>query len=147
VRLFNTVGPRQTGQYGMVIPTFVKQALTHQPLTVYGDGKQSRCFTHVADVVRALIGLMDSEKSYGQVFNIGSTSEISIADLAKQVREMCNSRSEIVYIPYSKAYEEGFEDMPRRIPDLTKIKAAIGWQPTIPLSDILQHVIDHVRRP
>jgi UDP-glucose 4-epimerase len=147
VRLFNTVGPRQTGQYGMVIPTFVKQALAHQPLTVYGDGKQSRCFTHVADVVRALIGLMETEKSYGQVFNIGSTSEISIADLAKQVREMCNSRSEIVYIPYSKAYEEGFEDMPRRIPDLTKIKAAIGWQPSIPLTDILQHVIDHVRRP
>src|SRR4029079_7283861 len=136
VRLFNTVGPRQTGQYGMVIPTFVRQALAGQSLTVYGDGKQSRCFTHVSDVVRALIGLMETEKSYGQVFNIGSTNEISIADLAKQVREMCNSRSEIVYIPYSKAYEEGFEDMPRRIPDLTKIKAAIGWQPSIPLARI-----------
>jgi UDP-glucose 4-epimerase len=146
VRLFNTVGPRQTGQYGMVIPTFVKQALAGQPLTVYGDGKQSRCFTHVSDVVRALIGLMETEKSYGQVFNIGSTNEISIGDLAKQVREMCNSRSEIVFVPYSKAYEEGFEDMPRRIPDLTKIKGAIGWQPTIPLADILQHVIDHCRR-
>jgi UDP-glucose 4-epimerase len=147
VRLFNTVGPRQTGQYGMVIPSFVRQALANQPLTVYGDGKQSRCFTHVADVVRALIGLMETEKSYGQVFNVGSTNEISIVDLAKQVREMCNSRSEIVFIPYSKAYEEGFEDMPRRIPDLTKIGAAIGWKATIPLTDILQHVIDHFRRP
>src|SRR5205814_9357109 len=117
-----------------------------QPRTVYDDGKQSRCFTHVADVVRALIGLMESEKSYGQVFNIGSTNEISIGDLAKQVREMSGSRSEIVFIPYSKAYEEGFEDMPRRIPDLSKINAAIGWKPTIPLADILQNVIDHCRR-
>ncbi|HXU81706.1 MAG TPA: GDP-mannose 4,6-dehydratase [Polyangia bacterium] len=146
VRLFNTVGPRQTGQYGMVIPTFVRQALAQQPLTVYGDGKQSRCFTHVADVVRALIGLMENEKCYGQVYNVGSTNEISIGDLAKQVREMCASRSEIVLIPYSKAYEEGFEDMPRRIPELSKINAAIGWKPTIPLADILQHVIDHFRR-
>jgi UDP-glucose 4-epimerase len=146
VRLFNTVGPRQTGQYGMVIPTFVKQALAGQPLTVYGDGKQSRCFTHVQDVVRALIGLMETDKAYGQVFNVGSTNEISIGDLAKQVRELCGSRSEIVQIPYSKAYEEGFEDMPRRIPDLTKINATIGWKATIPLTDILQHVIDDCRR-
>ena len=146
VRLFNTVGPRQTGQYGMVIPTFVRQALANQPLTVYGDGKQSRCFTHVTDVVRALIGLMETDKAYGQVFNVGSTNEISIVDLAKQVREMCASRSEIVNVPYSKAYEEGFEDMPRRIPDLTKINATIGWKPTIGLSEILQNVIDHFRR-
>jgi UDP-glucose 4-epimerase len=146
VRLFNTVGPRQTGQYGMVIPTFVRQALANQPLTVYGDGKQSRCFTHVSDVVRALIGLMETDKAYGQVFNVGSTNEISIVDLAKQVREMCGSRSEIVNVPYSKAYEEGFEDMPRRIPDLTKINATIGWKPTIGLSEILQNVIDHFRR-
>jgi len=147
VRLFNTVGPRQTGQYGMVIPTFVRQALAGQPLTVYGDGKQSRCFTHVSDVVRALIGLMETEKFYGQVFNIGSTNEISIGDLARQVREMCGSLSEIVHIPYSKAYEEGFEDMPRRIPDLSKIHSAIGWKPTIPLAEILRNVIEDCRRP
>jgi UDP-glucose 4-epimerase len=146
VRLFNTVGPRQTGQYGMVIPNFVKQALANQPITVFGDGKQSRCFTHVSDVVRALIGLMEDEKAYGQVFNIGSPNEISIEALAKQIREMCKSTSEIVYIPYAKAYEEGFEDMPRRIPDTSKIGAAIGWGPTIPLVKILSDVIDHLRR-
>src|SRR5512144_488971 len=111
-RLFNTVGPRQTGQYGMVIPNFVKQALAGQPITVFGDGKQSRCFTHVADVVRALIALMEHESSYGQVFNIGNNEEIAIGDLARHVREMCGSRSEIVYIAYEKAYEEGFDDMP-----------------------------------
>jgi UDP-glucose 4-epimerase len=146
VRLFNTVGPRQTGQYGMVIPSFVKQALAGQALSVFGDGKQSRCFTHVSDVVRALIGLMDNERCYGQVFNVGSANEISIGDLAKQVREMCGSRSELVYIPYAKAYEEGFEDMPRRIPDTSKIEAAIGWKPTIPLVEILRDVIDDCRR-
>ena len=145
-RLFNTVGPRQTGQYGMVVPSFVRQALSGQPVTVYGDGKQSRCFTHVADVVRALIGLMETEESYGQVFNVGSTNEISIGDLARQVREMCGSRSEIVYVPYAKAYEEGFEDMPRRIPDLAKIEQAIGWRPSIPLVDILRDVIEECRR-
>jgi len=120
-RLFNTVGPRQTGQYGMVIPNFVRQALTGQPITVYGDGKQSRCFTHVSDVVRAFIDLMDKEASYGQVFNIGNPVEISIGDLAKQIREMTSSKSEIVLVPYEKAYEEGFEDMPRRVPDISKI--------------------------
>jgi UDP-glucose 4-epimerase len=145
-RLFNTVGPRQTGQYGMVVPNFVKQALAGHPITVYGDGKQSRCFTHVADVVRALIGIMETESSYGQVFNIGNNNEISIGDLAKQVREMCNSKSEIVYVPYEKAYEEGFEDMPRRVPDLSKIQAAIGWKPTIALHQILTDVIDFYRR-
>jgi UDP-glucose 4-epimerase len=146
VRLFNTVGPRQTGQYGMVVPNFVKQALAGQPITVFGDGKQSRCFTHVSDVIRALIALMETEKSYGQVFNVGSAMEITIGDLAKQVREMCGSSSDIVHIPYSKAYEEGFEDMPRRIPDTTKIEAAVGWKPSIPLSQILTDVIDHFRR-
>ena len=104
-RLFNTVGPRQTGQYGMVVPNFVRQALAGQPITVFGDGKQSRCFTHVSDVVRALIGLMDHEAAYGNVFNIGNNVEITIGDLAKQVREMCNSKSEIVFVPYEKAYE------------------------------------------
>jgi UDP-glucose 4-epimerase len=145
-RLFNTVGPRQTGQYGMVVPNFVRQALAGQPITVFGDGKQSRCFTHVNDVVRALIGLMDHEASYGHVFNIGNNTEISMNDLAKTVREMCNSKSEIVHIPYEKAYEEGFEDMPRRVPDLSKIAAAISWKPTISLPQILTDVIEFQRR-
>jgi UDP-glucose 4-epimerase len=145
-RLFNTVGPRQTGQYGMVVPNFVRQALAGQPITVFGDGKQSRCFTHVSDVVRALIGLMDYEPAYGNVYNIGNNYEITMGDLAKQVREMCNSKSEIVNIPYEKAYEHGFEDMPRRVPDLGKIQAAIGWKPTIALPQILTDVIEFQRR-
>jgi UDP-glucose 4-epimerase len=145
-RLFNTVGPRQTGQYGMVVPNFVRQALAGSPITVHGDGTQSRCFTHVGDVVRALIGLMGSERSYGHVFNIGNNFEITIADLAKQIREMCGSRSEIVFIPYEKAYEHGFEDMHRRIPDIGKIEAAIGWKPTIDLPQILTDVIEYSRR-
>ncbi len=145
-RLFNTVGPRQTGQYGMVIPNLVGQALAGEPMTVFGDGKQSRCFTHVTDVVRALIGLLDSTETRGQVFNIGNTVEISIGDLARQIREVCKSRSEIVNIPYEKAYEEGFEDMPRRIPDITKIKTAIGWEPTIALPQILADVVEFQRR-
>jgi UDP-glucose 4-epimerase len=146
VRLFNTVGPRQTGQYGMVIPNFVRQALSGEPITVFGDGKQSRCFTHVADVVNGLIGVMNNDKCVGQVYNIGSTSEISVGDLARQIREMCGSRSEIVCIPYAKAYEEGFEDMPRRVPDTRKILAATGWQPTIPLTRILGDVIAYHRQ-
>jgi UDP-glucose 4-epimerase len=145
-RLFNTVGPRQTGQYGMVVPNFVNQALAGKPITVFGDGKQSRCFTHVSDVVRAFIDLMQHEPAYGSVFNIGNNVEITIGDLAKQVREMCGSKSEIVYIPYEKAYEQGFEDMPRRVPDVAKIKNAIGWQPTIGLPQILGDVIEHQRR-
>jgi UDP-glucose 4-epimerase len=145
-RLFNTVGPRQTGQYGMVVPNFVRQALAQKPITVFGDGKQSRCFTHVADVVRALIELMETDTTFGHVFNIGNNNEISIGDLAKQVREMCASKSEIVYIPYEKAYEQGFEDMPRRVPDLAKIGGAIGWKPSIPLHQILTDVIDYHRR-
>jgi UDP-glucose 4-epimerase len=146
-RLFNTVGPRQTGQYGMVVPNFVKQALSGKPITVFGDGKQSRCFTHVADVVRALIGLMEhGEAAYGQVFNIGNNNEISIGDLARQVREMCASKSEIVFIPYEKAYEQGFEDMPRRVPDLGKIAGAIAWKASIALPQILTDVIDFYKR-
>jgi UDP-glucose 4-epimerase len=145
-RLFNTVGPRQTGQYGMVVPNFVRQALAGQPITVYGDGKQSRCFTHVNDVVRALISLMETESAYGQVFNIGNNNEISIGDLARQVREMCASKSEIVFIPYEKAYEQGFEDMPRRVPDISKLAATIGWKPTIALPQILSDVIEFYRR-
>lgn len=145
-RLFNTVGPRQTGQYGMVVPTFVRQAMANKPITVYGDGKQSRCFTHVHDVVRALIGLMETEATYGQVFNIGNNVEITIGDLAKQVRELCQSKSEIVFVPYEKAYEQGFEDMARRVPDVAKINGAIGWKPSIPLTQILTDVIEFQRR-
>jgi UDP-glucose 4-epimerase len=145
-RLFNTVGPRQTGQYGMVVPNFARQALTGQPITVFGDGKQSRCFTHVSDVVRALIELMDKPEAYGNVYNIGNDQEITIHDLAKQVREVAQSKSEIVFVPYEKAYEQGFEDMPRRVPDTTKIRNLIGWQPTIALPQILADVVDYIRR-
>src|SRR5262245_56114002 len=120
-RLFNTVGPRQTGRYGMVIPNFVRQAISGQPITVFGDGEQRRCFTDVSDVVGALVKLLDCEKAVGEVINIGNdTREVSILDLAKMIKEKTNSKSEIVLVPYSQAYEEGFEDMPRRIPDLTK---------------------------
>jgi UDP-glucose 4-epimerase len=142
VRLFNTVGPRQTGQYGMVIPTFVKQALAGRPITVYGDGKQSRCFCYVGDVVGALMKLMDDEAAVGQVFNIGSNQEISIIDLAKKVKALAKSDSEIVRVPYDEAYEEGFEDMPRRVPDISKINQQVGFKPERDLEAILLSVID-----
>ena len=142
VRLFNTVGPRQTGQYGMVIPTFVRQALAGRPITVYGSGKQSRCFCYVGDVVGALVKLMDAEDSVGEVFNIGSSQEISILDLAKRVKELTDSDSEIVFVPYDEAYEEGFEDMPRRIPDTSKVDKLVGFKPEKRLDEILQAVID-----
>ena len=142
VRLFNTVGPRQTGQYGMVIPTFVKQALSGRPITVFGDGKQSRCFGYVGDVVGALMKLMDDEAAVGEVFNIGSNQEISIMDLARKVKELTNSESEIVLVPYDEAYEEGFEDMPRRIPDISKVNAQVGFKPEMSLEGILKSVID-----
>ena len=141
-RFFNTVGPRQTGRYGMVIPRFVSQALTGHPITVYGDGRQSRCFTFVRDVIRALVTLANHPKSVGQVFNIGSSQEITIAALAKIVKELTHSSSEIVYIPYDEAYEEGFEDMPRRVPDIAKIKSLIGFEPTLDLAGILKEVIE-----
>ena len=148
VRLFNTVGPRQTGRYGMVIPTFVKQALAGRPITVYGNGKQTRCFGYVGDVVGALIKLMDHADSVGQVYNIGSTEEISIVKLAEKVKELTKSDSEIVFVPYDEAYEEGFEDMPRRVPDTSKIKQLVGFQPKMKLDGILQSVIDyHSGRP
>jgi UDP-glucose 4-epimerase len=148
VRLFNTVGPRQTGRYGMVIPTFVKQALAGRPITVYGDGKQTRCFGYVADVVGALIKLMDHAESVGQVFNIGSNEEISILDLAKRVKELTKSDSEIVFVPYDEAYEEGFEDMPRRIPDISKVKKLVGFRPEMELEGILESVVSfHSGRP
>jgi UDP-glucose 4-epimerase len=142
VRLFNTVGPRQTGQYGMVIPTFVKQALAGRPITVYGSGKQSRCFCYVGDVVGALVKLMDADDSVGEVFNIGSSQEISILDLAKRVKELTDSDSEIVFVPYDEAYEEGFEDMPRRIPDVSKVNKLVGFKPEKRLDEILQAVIE-----
>jgi len=143
VRLFNTVGPRQTGQYGMVIPTFVKQALSGRPLTVYGDGSQTRCFGYVKDVVGALVALMDAEESVGEVFNIGSSEEVSIMELARRVKELTGSKSEIVTVPYDEAYEEGFEDMPRRVPDTSKVAALVGFKPTVTLDDILKSVIEY----
>jgi len=142
VRLFNTVGPRQTGQYGMVIPTFVKQALAGRAITVYGSGKQSRCFCYVGDVVAALVKLMDADNSVGEVFNIGSNQEISILDLAKRVKDLTRSESEIVFVPYDEAYEEGFEDMPRRIPDTSKVNKLVGFKPEKRLDEILQAVIE-----
>jgi len=145
VRLFNTVGPRQTGRYGMVIPTFVKQALAGRPITVYGDGKQTRCFGYVGDVVGALIKLMDTTESIGQVFNIGSTEEISILQLAEKVKELTQSTSEIVFVPYDDAYEEGFEDMPRRVPDTNKINQLVGFKPEMTLDGILETVISFHR--
>jgi UDP-glucose 4-epimerase len=146
VRFFNTVGPRQTGQYGMVIPNFVRQALAGEPITVFGDGTQSRAFTHVTDVVEALIKLVDEPKAIGQVFNIGTTREITIKDLAEQVREAAGSKSPIKFVPYEEAYESGFEDMPRRVPDLTKLTALIGYRPKYTLEDVLAQVIEHFRR-
>jgi UDP-glucose 4-epimerase len=140
-RLFNTVGPRQTGRYGMVVPTFVRQALANQPITVFGDGNQQRCFCHVKDVVSGLADLMNSEAHYGEVFNIGSTEEVTIRQLAHRVRDKCGSESEIVTIPYSEAYSDGFEDMLRRVPDTSKIHEAIGWEPTRSLDDILDDVV------
>jgi UDP-glucose 4-epimerase len=145
VRLFNTVGPRQTGRYGMVIPTFVKQALAGRPITVYGDGKQTRCFGYVGDVVGALIKLMDTAESIGQVFNIGSTEEISILQLAEKVKQLTQSTSEIVFVPYDDAYEEGFEDMPRRVPDTNKINQLVGFKPEMTLDGILETVISFHR--
>ena len=145
VRLFNTVGPRQTGRYGMVIPSFVKQALAGRPITVYGNGQQTRCFGYVGDVVGALIKLMDHEGTVGQVFNIGSTEEISILQLAEKVKELTHSDSEIVFVPYAEAYEEGFEDMPRRVPDTSKINQLVGFKPEMTLEGILQSVISFHR--
>ena len=145
VRLFNTVGPRQTGRYGMVLPTFVRQALEGQPITVFGDGRQSRSFTYVGDVVDALVRLAGEPRAVGEVFNIGNTGEISIADLAERVRQLAGSRSPIRLVPYDEAYEAGFEDMPRRVPDISKIRALIGYEPRLGLDDIIRTVIDSQR--
>ncbi len=145
VRLFNTVGPRQTGQYGMVLPTFVRQALSGHPITVFGDGMQSRSFTYVSDVVDALIALSSERRAIGEVFNIGNTGEISIGELAQRVKTMTGSDSPIRLIPYDEAYEAGFEDMPRRVPDISKLRALIGYEPRVALDEIIRRVIDHMR--
>jgi UDP-glucose 4-epimerase len=146
VRLFNTVGPRQTGQYGMVIPNFVRQALAGQPITVFGDGTQCRSFTYVGDVVRAMVALINEPAAVGQVFNIGNGTEISINALAEKVKSLTGSSSQIVRIPYERAYEAGFEDMPRRVPDLTKLQQLIGYEPTVELDEILAKVIESFRQ-
>ena len=146
VRLFNTVGPRQTGQYGMVLPNFVRQALAGQPITVFGDGTQSRSFTYVGDVVRALLALMHEPRAVGQVFNIGNVEEISISQLAERVKAAAGSSSPIVTIPYEQAYEAGFEDMPRRVPDLAKIRAFVGYEPKVGLEEIIVSVIEDFRQ-
>jgi UDP-glucose 4-epimerase len=145
VRLFNTVGPRQTGHYGMVIPTFVRQALANEPITVFGDGTQSRSFTYVGDVVRAMVALINEPKAVGQVFNIGNSREITIGELAERIKSMTGSSSPIVRIPYDQAYEAGFEDMPRRVPAISKIDALVGYAPTVDLDEILARVIAHTR--
>lgn len=144
-RLFNTVGPRQTGAYGMVIPRFVDQALQNQPLTVYGDGRQSRTFTYVKDVVDALMALMNDDQAVGEVFNIGGTQEIAILDLAKKIIELSASRSEIELIPYEEAFEKDFEDMQRRVPGIDKIRKRIGFEPKTDLDTILKNIISHHR--
>ena len=142
-RLFNCSGPRQTGAYGMVIPRFVRQALAGQDLTIFGDGTQSRCFCHVHDTVAALIRLLDTERALGNVFNVGAQNEISIRALADLVIQMTGSSSGICFVPYSEAYEPGFEDMERRLPDIAKIRAVTGWEPTRSLEDIINDVVRH----
>jgi UDP-glucose 4-epimerase len=146
VRLFNTVGPRQTGLYGMVLPRLVAHALAGEPLTVYGDGTQTRCFCHVADVVQALHGLLCEPAAWGNVFNVGSQTEVSILELARRVLAVTGSDSQIAFIPYDEAYTAGFEDMYRRVPDITRVSQLIGWSPTRSLEDIIGDVVaDHAR--
>ncbi len=149
-RLFNTVGPRQTGQYGMVVPRFVQQALAGQPLTVYGDGAQTRCFCNVLDAVQAIAGLAEADEAVGQVFNVGSTEEVTILELARRALTLVHGhgdawRDQITLVPYAQAYAAGFEDMLRRVPDISRIRQTIGWQPTIPLDETLRQVIGFYR--
>ena len=140
VRFFNTVGPRQVGHYGMVLPRFVSAAIKNEPLQVYGTGEQIRCFCHVEDAVRALLQVMDSDKSMGEVFNIGNNQQISILELAKRVIQITDSKSEIIKIPYTEAYPDGFEDMQRRVPDISKIKNVLGWSPQIGLDQTIKDI-------
>ena len=146
VRLFNTVGPRQTGQYGMVVPRLMRQALRGEPLTVFGDGTQQRCFCDVRDVVQAIVGLAHHPGAIGKVFNIGSEEEITILDLAKRIRAMTGSRSEIVHVPYAEAYAPGFEDMARRVPDISRVRELLGWRPRRSLDETLAAVREHEGR-
>ena len=142
IRLFNTVGPRQTGSYGMVVPRFVGQALRHQPLTIFGEGTQTRCFCHVSDVVGGLVALSEHPEAFGRVFNLGGTEEISIGDLAERIIELAGSDSEVEYIPYDAAYEEGFEDMVRRVPNVDRARRLVGFEPSVGLDDIIRSVIE-----
>jgi UDP-glucose 4-epimerase len=144
-RLFNTVGPRQTGQYGMVIPTLVRQALAGQPITVYGDGQQTRCFAHVVDIVRGLADLLECDAARGEIVNLGNSEEISILALAQRIRDLTGTAADVVLIPYEEAYGEGFDDMRRRVPDLSRAKRLIGFEPTLGLDQILRDVIDFER--
>jgi nucleoside-diphosphate-sugar epimerase len=144
-RLFNTVGPRQTGRYGMVIPNFVQQALTGQDITVYGDGTQTRCFTHVSDVIEALIAIAEHPQAVGEVYNIGSDHEISMLELAERIKGLTGSASNIVFVPYDQAYEAGFEDMMRRVPDISKIRQLIGYKPKVDLDGLLTSIIEFHR--
>jgi len=145
VRLFNTVGPRQTGRYGMVLPNFVRQALDNAAISVYGDGKQSRCFCDVRDTVHSLIKLMDSDRAVGEVINVGNTEEITIEDLARRVKQRTGSSSAVEYIPYDQAYEPGFEDMMRRVPSVEKLQSITGFRPQTPLDEIIDRVASHMR--
>ena len=145
IRLFNPVGPRQTGSYGMVIPRFVGQALKNQPITIFGDGTQTRCFCHVSDIVNGVLALSEHPEAVGKVFNLGGDQEVSISDLARQVIELVGSESELEYIPYDDAYEEGFEDMTRRVPNTTRARQLVGFEPLVKLEDIIQSVIDDQR--
>ncbi|MEW6357995.1 MAG: GDP-mannose 4,6-dehydratase [Planctomycetota bacterium] len=145
IRFFNIIGPRQTGRYGMVVPRFAQQALTGAPIMVYGDGEQSRCFAHVKDIVRGVVALAECSKANGEVFNLGSDEEITIHDLAKKIVAMTKSKSEVRLIPYNQAYEEGFEDMLRRVPDITKARETIGYRPQFDLNATLQSVIDYFK--
>ena len=145
VRLFNTVGPRQTGQYGMVIPNFVRQALAGQPVTIFGDGTQTRCFGYVGDVVQAISRLLQEPRAVGEIFNIGGTEEITIRYLAERIKELTHSGSPLVFVPYEQAYEPGFEDMFRRVPDISKLQRLIGYEPTLNLDQILQRIIASVQ--
>jgi UDP-glucose 4-epimerase len=145
VRFFNTIGPRQTGRYGMVVPRFVRQALDGGPITVYGDGRQSRCFTDVEDTVRATIALSLAPAAVGEVFNVGTTHELTIGALAERVRALAGSDSPIVLVPYDEAYQPGFEDLQRRVPDIRKAERVVGYRPRVPLDETLQRVIGHLR--
>jgi len=145
-RLFNTVGPRQTGQYGMVIPNFVQKSLINKPITVYGDGFQSRSFTYIADVVDVLIKLMAEPQAVGQIFNVGNEEEVTIKDLAQMIKNMAGSSSEIEYISYEKAYGPGYEDMQRRCPDITRLKGLVHFKPKTDLKGIIQSVIDYYKK-